>query len=194
MKTTHSNLFNKALFTTTVLVSMSFASGTFAQGKFKHYSSTDWAKVTHFEPITKMVEHRYPEQQCWMEDVVYNDSYSDSGYGDQSYSGTILGGVIGGAIGNAVGHKKKNKQIGAAVGAILGASIGHDLSKRHSEPSRSVVRHGTERRCKQVDHVTYEEEVVGYRVWYRYRGHSYKTRMDQKPGDKIKVRVTVKPV
>lgn len=212
---------------TTVLVSMLMASTSYAAGHQggPTHSSTDWAKVTHYEPITKQVKHRYPEKNCWYEDVVvdefynggysryqpinhsrydsYHPNYHPNKHLDNNVTGTVIGGIIGGAIGNAVGHKKKNKQIGTAVGAILGATIGHDIAARNDAKFDTQYRtdHAypkytkrQQKRCEVTQHVSYEEEVVAYRVWYRYKGESYKARMDHKPGKKIKVRVSVKPI
>jgi len=163
---------------------------TFSQAGGKYHGSEEWAKVTQVEPIIRMIEQRTPETHCWTEQVDY---YQPRG-GDQSYTSTILGGIIGGAIGNAVGHKKKNKQIGTAVGTILGASIGSDIGSRGTHYAGSSQHIRNERRCETSHHVSYEEEIVGYHVWYRYHGKTYKTRMDHKPGKKIKVRVNVRPI
>lgn len=166
-----------------LLSSLSYASG-------KYHRSEDWAKVTQVEPITRMVEHRTPETHCWTEQVEYYTPQDR----DHSYTSTVLGGIIGGAIGNAVGHKKKNKQIGTAVGAILGASIGSDIGSKRNHYTGSSSQLHNERRCETTHQVSYEEEVVGYKVWYRYHGQTYQTRMDHKPGKKIKVRVNVSPI
>lgn len=153
------------------------------------YTNYHWAKVTRVEPLTRMVEHSEPEQHCWNEEVVYQNEF----YRPQSATGTIVGGIIGGAVGNALGHKKRNKQIGTAVGAILGASIGSDLSTKRSRGDYTTRRRGYEQRCEVSHRTYYEEEITGYRVWYRYRGDTYSTRMSRKPGKKIRVRVTVEP-
>lgn len=157
--------------------------------KNNHQSSTTWAKVKRVEPITRMIEQRIPEENCWYEDVEVDAYHS----GSSSHTSTILGGIIGGAVGNAVGHKKKNKRIGTAVGALLGASIGSDIGHRH-QPRHPVTKYRTEHRCEITDNLSYKEKVVGYDVWYRYRGETYKTRMDHNPGKRIKVRVIVKPI
>ncbi len=166
-----------------LLSSLSYAGG-------KHHGAEDWAMVTQVEPITRMIEHRIPETHCWTEQVEYYQP-RDS---ERSYTSTVLGGIIGGAIGNAVGHKKKNKQIGTAVGAILGASIGSDIGSKGSHYTGGRPQRHNERRCETSHQVSYEEEIVGYKVWYRYHGQIYKTRMDHKPGKKIKVRVNVSPI
>lgn len=153
------------------------------------YANYHWAKVTRVEPLTRMIEHREPERHCWNEEVEYENSF----YRPQSVTGTIVGGIIGGAVGNALGHKKRNKQIGTAVGAILGASIGNDLSNKHSRGDYSTRRRGHEQRCEVSHRRYFEEEIIGYQVWYRYRGDTYSTRMSHKPGKKIRVKVTVEP-
>jgi uncharacterized protein YcfJ len=185
--TTHLIDANKVFVTSVVLFSMILSSFSYAGGR--HHSSVNWAKVVRVEPVVRMVESRQPEKNCWNERVRY-DRHSDSG---NIYSSTILGGIIGGALGNAVGHKKKNKKVGTAVGAILGASIGSEMAsngRRYDAPRH----HRNKRRCQVTQRVSYEEEVVAYRVWYRYKGEEYKTRMSHKPGKKIKVRVSVEPV
>lgn len=181
----------KWLTTYVVLFSMIFSSMALAGGR--HHKSTHWAKVTHVEPIMHTVERRVPDRQCWHEKVKYDDrrNYHDR---DHSYTSTIVGGIIGGALGNAVGHKKKNKKIGTAVGAILGASIGNEMASNGSSYKGSSSKYRNHQRCDTTYRVDYEEEVLAYRVWFRYKGEEYKTRMNHKPGKKIKVRVSVEPV
>lgn len=180
------------LTTTTILVSMLVSSLAYAGGK--HHSAVDWAHVSRYEPITRTIQHSKPHEECWNEQVQH-DSY-DHRYrnNDRSHTSTIVGGIIGGAVGNALGHKKKNKRIGTAVGAILGASIGSDYGTKHHRRGAPVSRYRNEQRCNTTHHVSYEEKVVGYHVWYRYHGEKYKTRMDTKPGKRIKVRVIVEPI
>ncbi|MBU6952707.1 glycine zipper 2TM domain-containing protein [Hahella sp. HN01] len=170
-------------------LSVTLAAPAFAGGRHHRGGSEfDYAKVVDVEPITKSVEHRTPRESCWTEQVRHEAPRQSS----DSYTGTILGGVIGGAIGNAVGHKKRNKQVGTAVGAILGASIGHDISNRGST-SYSESYYSNERRCETTYDVEYVQETMGYWVTYKYQGREYRTRMDQYPGDRIRIRVTVEP-
>jgi len=188
MKTLRSFIDIKLLTTSVVLFLMTFSSQGYAGGR--HHNSINWAKVSRVEPITQTVERRVPERECWDEQVKYYEGHSDSG---NTYTSTIMGGIIGGALGNAVGHKKKNKQIGTAVGAILGASIGSDMASNDRRHKVKTSHYRNERRCNVTHHVNYEEEIIAYRVWYRYKGEEYKTRMNHKPGKKIKVRVSVEP-
>lgn len=150
---------------------------------------TDFAKVTHVEPIYKTVAHRTPERQCWTETVAYEQPHN----GYRSHTGTILGGLIGGAIGNELGHHKSNQQVGAVAGAILGASVARDIGNK-SNPHYSSTEYREEERCEVTHQVSYEEKITGYKVTYRYHGNLYHTRMDHHPGKKIKVAVNVSPV
>ena len=171
----------------TLIITLAAAPASWA--KRAHHGKENWAKVTNVQPITHTIEHRIPREDCWNEQVRYEEHRSDG----RSYTGTILGGIIGGAIGNKVGHNKKNKKIGTVVGAVLGASVGHDISNRNYSTPRSNVFYRNERHCEINNEISYEEKVIGYHVWYRYHGDQYKTRMDHHPGKKIKVHVNVEP-
>lgn len=171
----------------TVIVALTASTSLWAKDPYQGKSK--WAKVTEVEPITRSVQRSIPREECWTEQVRYEEPIDEP----RSYTGTILGGIIGGALGNAVGHKKKNKQIGTAVGAVLGATVGHDISNRGYSSPRSRVNYRNERRCETYHETHYEEEVIGYDVWYRYKGDEYQTRMNHRPGNKIKVRVNVEP-
>ena len=144
----------------------------------------DYGTVIESVPIVKNVRISTTREECWVEDVVYRESAPDNGLG------SVVGAIVGGAIGNAVGHKKKNKQVGAVVGAVLGGTIGHSVSSRR----RGMTVHGTEEVCKTYNDYHEEERVVGYRVRYRFNNETYTTRMDNDPGDTIRLRLAVSPV
>jgi uncharacterized protein YcfJ len=146
--------------------------------------SYDYAKVLKSEPITRYVRVSTPLEECWDEAVTYRDS----GRGDHGVS-TIMGAILGGAFGNAVGHGKKNKKVGAAVGAVLGGTLAHAHAARHYSPVNEYT--AVEERCEVYQDYEEHEQVIGYRVTYRYRGKVYTTRTDSEPGESIRVRVTV---
>ena len=147
-----------------------------------HYAD---APVTEVEPIVETVAHVEPKEHCWYEEVPER-------FASQSATVPLVGALIGGAIGNAVGHKKRNKQVGAVVGALLGGSIAADIGRQEQ---RRVASGRRVRRqvCEVVDETTYRREVTGYLVTYEYAGRSYQARMRQRPGDHVRVRVTVGP-
>ncbi|MEJ2655107.1 MAG: glycine zipper 2TM domain-containing protein [Acidihalobacter sp.] len=143
------------------------------------------ARVVGVEPITQTVQMRGPaERTCWTETrtrQVTRPQYDSGAVGN-----TIIGAVIGGVIGHQFGHDGRYTA-STAAGALLGGAIGNNLSQRGaqtytvSEPvQRCEVRHS--RRTVQ--------QVVAYRVSYRYRGQVYTTRMPYEPGRFIRVRVS----
>jgi uncharacterized protein YcfJ len=50
-----------------------------------------------------------------------------------------------------------------------------------------------ERRCEVTQQTSYEEELVGYDVTYRYQGRIFTTRTQEHPGKRIPVLVDVRP-
>jgi uncharacterized protein YcfJ len=143
----------------------------------------DTAKVVWAEPIYETVKVSRPVEDCWSEQVVVSDPRHGS------YTGTIAGGIVGGVVGSQFG-RGKGKTALTVAGTLLGASIGHDLSHRHTSVQRVV----NEERCELVEQVEYREQVVGYRVKYRYKGQTFFTRTDEHPGERIRIRVDVDPV
>ncbi|WP_210397335.1 glycine zipper 2TM domain-containing protein [Motiliproteus sediminis] len=162
-------------------------------GKFdRGQGHTTFAKVVNVEPITKTYTQRIPQESCWQEQVRYEVPVN-GGY--QSATPAILGTIIGAAIGNSLGnsHHKTNRNIKTVAGGLIGASIGNDIGRRHSQQG-TRVEYRNEERCEVSYDTRYEERIVGYDVTYRFQGETYHTRMDYDPGNKLKVKVNVRPV
>lgn len=153
----------------------------------RHYEDDfDYARVTRVEPIRETTSYSTPREECWNEQVPVRS------YGSRSYTAPILGAIIGGAVGNALGHHDINKKVGTVAGAALGASVGRDISVRNGGASERVD-YANERVCETVNDREYREEVVAYRVFYRYNGRDFVTRMPYDPGPRLRVRVNVDP-
>ena len=148
----------------------------------------DEAEVVDAQPVHELVRHVTPREECRLERVPVHAEH-------RSATAPLVGAVIGGAIGNAVGHNKRNKQVGTVVGAVLGGSIGADIARDHDRRHRHRGR-AWERReiCRVVEDISFEEEVVGYDVTYRYGGRTHTARMSRDPGDSVRVRVRVAPI
>ena len=144
----------------------------------------DTARVIDAEPLYETVEVARPVTECWTERVTRND-----GYRRGSYLAPIAGGVVGGVIGNQFG-RGRGKTALTVAGALLGTSIGHkhNRAQREYRPRVENVR-----RCETVDRNEQLEQLVGYRVKYRYEGQTYYTRTEEHPGKHIQVRVKVSP-
>ena len=142
----------------------------------------DYARVISADPIYETVAYTRPHRECRYEERVVHEH--------RSKTPVILGTLIGGAIGNELGHREINKKVGTVAGAILGASIANDISHKHQRPAYTK----REKVCSKIRKVSYKEEITGYNVTYKYRGNVFETFMDQAPGDKIKVAVSIQPL
>lgn len=142
------------------------------------------ARVIDAEPLYETVEVAQPVTECWTERVTRNNR------GHGNYLAPIAGGVIGGFVGNELG-RGRGKTALTVAGTLLGASLGHNYNDTHRR-QRPVVEHV--RRCETVDRYEQEQQLVGYRVKYRYEGQTYYTQTAEHPGKFIRVRVKVSPV
>ncbi|BAN68756.1 glycine zipper 2TM domain-containing protein [endosymbiont of unidentified scaly snail isolate Monju] len=146
----------------------------------------DTARVIRVTPIYETVRVSVPEERCWKERY-----YQRSDYGhDDSYTPPIVGAIVGGVVGNQFG-RGSGKTAMTVAGSLLGASIARDLNHgdRHVD-----YRPRHRRRCEVTDRVEEHEEIVAYRVKYRYKGRVFHTRMNHHPGKHIRVRVDVRPI
>lgn len=163
-------------------VVLAFSAGTASADRNQTFFDT--AKVLDAEPIYKNVRLSHPVRECWNEQVIHHNPRH------RSYSGAVMGGIIGGVIGNQIG-RGRGKGAMTVAGTLLGASIGNDISHRNHHDHGYAT---TERRCEVTEHYTYEEQLVGYRVKYRYKGNIFTTRTKSDPGRRIRVSVNVRPV
>jgi len=142
------------------------------------------ARVIDTEPLYETVEIARPVTECWTEWVTHSSHKSGK------YIAPIAGGIIGGVVGNQFGGGHGKTALTVA-GTLLGASVGHEYNRSHYRP-RPAVDHV--RRCETVDRYEQEQQLVGYRVKYRYEGQTYYTQTTEHPGKFIPVRVRVSPV
>lgn len=134
------------------------------------------------------------------------DGYSrDDGYYDRGYRGTntgrtvatVVGGVVGAVLGSQVGGgsaRYATAAVGSMVGGIAGQKV-YENSVRSRYP-----RSGTVTVCDPVPDDRYYDSygtrgdgVNGYDVTYEYGGREYTARTNYHPGDRIRVRVDVRP-
>jgi uncharacterized protein YcfJ len=139
----------------------------------------------------------------------YRGGYGSDPYRDDRYreprrddSGrmvaTVLGGIAGAVLGSRIGDGS-GQYIGTAVGTMVGGMAGrgiYDANRRERE-----VRDGYVTTCDPepyyggdgYGHSVSERAVSEYDVTYEYGGREYVTRTDYHPGDRIRVRVDVRP-
>ena len=138
------------------------------------YNNINYGQVVDVQPIYQTVSIPEERQVC--------DRYRDNRhYRKKSNAGkAILGGIIGGAIGNKFG-KGSGRDASTALGILIGAGVGA------SQPDR---RHygGS---CYIETHYREENRFMGYDVTYEYNGDLYHTQMQEHPGDRVRLRVSV---
>lgn len=167
----------------TLSVLLVAASMTAQAGHRDRYQDT--AKVIEAEPVYRTVEISRPERECWDEEVSHHHA------GNRSHTGTILGGIIGGVVANKISSGRgRGKDVATVAGTLLGGSIGRDISR---QKSGGYYTTSVERRCEVTQHTTYEDELVGYDVTYRYKGRLFTTRTAEHPGKRIPVVIDVRP-
>ena len=135
-----------------------------------------------------------------------NDRYRDDGYYDQygnyrrssgSQTGatvaTVIGGIVGAAIGSQVGGGSA-RYATSAIGTMVGGMAGRQI---YEQNQRQRDRVGTVTVCDPVpaggSYYSGDRTVDAYDVTYEYAGQQYTTRTSYHPGDRIRVRVDVRP-
>ncbi len=155
----------------------------------------DYARVIDVDPIVRQVRVTTPKRECWTE--TRYEEVQRGGYDPRrgTAGSMILGGVIGAAIGNQIG-RGDGRRAATVAGAVIGSAIGHDAAERRvarSGPVYTETRPYETERCEVRYDETYEERVEGYRVTYEYAGRRQTTQLPYDPGDRIRVRVDVRP-
>lgn len=141
----------------------------------------EFATVTRVRPVIEQVST--PRKDCEQVSVTKRQRERDGNVG-----GTVVGAIVGGALGNQVG-RGNGRKAATVAGAVAGGVVGHEIDKNHQG---GRVTTSTETRCRDVTDVS--DKVVGYDVTYNHKGRDYTTRMEQDPGDRIRVENTVQPV
>ncbi|MES2670022.1 MAG: glycine zipper 2TM domain-containing protein [Pseudomonadota bacterium] len=109
---------------------------------------------------------------------------------------TVIGGIVGAALGSKVGGGSA-RYATAAVGSMVGGMAGREVyetTQRNRQPKHARVTV-----CDPVSEGDYARypaltnEVTAYDVTYEYADREYVTRTSYHPGDRIRVRVDIRP-
>lgn len=146
-----------------------------------------------------------------------NNGYSNNGYSNDGYNNgyrggttagsnvaTVIGGLLGAAVGSQVGGGSA-RYATAAIGSMVGGMAGRQVYENNRRTR--YPRTGTVQVCDPVP-VGYGSNngynngsgyyasnggVSAYDVTYQYGGRNYTTRTNYNPGNRIRVRVDVRP-
>jgi len=150
----------------------------------------DYARVVSVKPIVRYVTVSTPVKECWEETRQYTVEHRPRRAG-----GALVGAIIGGVVGHQFGRGRGN-DAATVAGSLIGAAVGSEAARQRAYERGD---YGTStyskpvRRCATNYQERQEERVDGYRVVYRYNGQKYATRLPYDPGERIRVRVDVRP-
>ncbi len=147
-----------------------------------YYAPPEYGEVLQTQPIYRVVRVNVPQQQCYQQQVVYDNDRGNT------LAGTLIGGLIGGVVGNQFG-RGSGRVLATAGGAVVGASVGNNVGRANDGPPQV----GYQQRCDTVNAFHDEQQIDGYDVTYRYGGRVYHTRLSYDPGPQIPVNVNVAP-
>lgn len=148
----------------------------------------DYARVIRSEPIVRYVTVTTPVQECWQDTEYYTVAERPRG----TAGGAIVGAIIGGVIGNRLGHGHHRDQA-TVLGSLAGAAIGSEVAVANAGGYTATQYSRPIRRCETRHTSREEERIDGYRVTYIYNGQKYATRLPYDPGQRLRIRVDIRP-
>ena len=162
------------------------ASADYAYSRGASKPVYDYAQVLSSYPVVRYVTVTTPVKECW-DDVEY---YAARERGPGRAGKTLFGAIIGGVIGHQIGSGRGN-DAATIAGSLIGAAVGSE-SGRHDRRVRNEYSRPV-RRCSTNYQEHQEERIDGYDVIYSYNGRKYSTRTPFDPGERLRIRVDVRP-
>lgn len=182
-----------------VLITSAGAASAQSYPRYGATSSSDYARVVRVDPVFDSYSTG-GGQRCYERPTyVGDDGYYGSGDYGRSSGGTeggrtmatIVGGIVGAAVGSQIGGGSA-RYATSAVGSMVGGMAGRQI---YEQSRRERV--GSVRVCDPVydgdGYYSSDRAVNAYDVTYEYAGRTYTTRTNYHPGDRIRVRVDVRP-
>ena len=144
------------------------------------------------------------------DDYYGRDDYSRDPYDNGRYGtdtgrtvATVVGGIAGAVLGSKIGGGSGTyvaSALGTMVGGMAGRQIYENVQRNRNQNRGTVtycdpepVRDGYYGNQRVNDGRVNDSRVDGYDVTYEYAGRQFTTRTDYHPGDRIRVRVDVRP-
>ena len=160
-----------------------------------HYNDRNWAprdrydfaRVVDAQPIFETI--RVPERHRVCRDQVVQRRVAEH----RSPGPVIFGAVVGGLIGNQLSHGHRhhdNRAVATIAGATIGGVIGREI-----QTSRYPARYYAETAqvCNLETSWHRQQQIVAWDVSWKYKGRIYHSRMAERPGKRIRIRVDLNP-
>jgi len=148
-----------------------------------------YAKVVDVQPVYETV--RVPENHRVCQEQAVQRRVAEYRSPGQAIFGAIVGGVIGNQLSSGHGgrhhHGHKHDRTAATfAGAVIGGAVASEIQN-----SKYPARYYTQnvQVCNTQTTWYNQEQVVAWDVSWKHRGRIYHSRMDEPPGDRIRVRV-----
>ncbi len=161
----------KTLFSTVTLIAVT----TVNAGRYDN--DYEYAQVVDVQTVYE--NYQVPQERRVCRDNSRRNNHSSH---RGNAGGAIVGGIIGGLLGNKIG-KGSGRDASTAVGILAGAAIGSNSKHRRDRYSG--------RQCYTQTEYYQEQRIAGYDVSYDYNGRIYQTRLQNHPGQRVKVQVNV---
>lgn len=182
-----------------------YANNQYANGSQRCYTRNE--NYASNDPYDRSGNDGYYDSDGNYRDNSYRDnSYRNGGYyGNDGYRGgnetsrtvaTVIGGVVGAVIGSKVGGgsgRYVTSALGTMAGGMAGRAIYDQSVRQRQRPASVTVCDPEPVRDGYGYNRVNDNRVAGYDVSYEYGGRTYRTRTDYHPGDRIRVRVDVRP-
>ena len=122
----------------------------------------------------------------------YNGAYGGTGTGNTI--ATVIGGIVGAAVGSQVGGGSA-RYATSAIGSMVGGIAGRQIYEQTQRNRYAQGRVGTAVACDPIPVGDYEQGrgASMYDVTYEYGGRTHTTRTSYDPGQRIRIRVDVRP-
>jgi uncharacterized protein YcfJ len=171
-----------------------YGNNTYASNGQRCYESTGRYATNGYSNGSYPNDPYYPQQGRYGTDTGRNVA-------------TIVGGIAGAVLGSKVGGGTGTyaaTAIGSMVGGLAGRQIYESSQRRRVEGNTVTVcddgynnngysSNGYDNNGYDNYSASNDGRVVGYDVTYEYNGRQFRTRTNYHPGDRIRVRVDVRP-
>ena len=137
------------------------------------YGYRDSARVIESRPVYADSGSR---QECWNPRAGHYEELRQ-----QEKTNVGKGAAIGAVTGGVIGHQVDSGG-GTAAGAILGGILGHQIERRNEKDDQPDLDRS---RCRYLS--AGNDRLEGYDVRYEYGGREYVTRLNEEPGQRLRV-------
>ena len=162
-----------------IIIGCTFVAVAGSASADRYNDNYTYAQVVDAQPIYETFEVPRNKRVC--RDERRSRRHRDSG------GSAVLGAIVGGILGNQFG-RGHGREANTVAGVFAGAAIGANAGKhnRHDYNDNGYRKH-----CYTKTDYYEEQRLAGYDVSYEYNGQVYHARLNEHPGDRVRIQVNV---